>query len=107
MRDRAQVRIVDVQITKRAAQEREQLGLVMIALGANLNQLDKVSGGLSAKIILTDAGERIFEDNFGQGVQRRSPTCYHRNLGFEKQIELAGEWSFRAARAFGHRLNAA
>jgi len=40
----------------------------MITLGANLDQLDKISGGLGAQIILADAGERIFEDDFGQRV---------------------------------------
>src|ERR1700692_834796 len=106
MRDRAQVRVVGVEITKRTAQEREQLRLVMIALGANLNQLDKVSGRLSAKIICPDAGERIFEDHFGQSVQRRFAARHDRDLRFEKKIELAGEWSFGAARPFGYRLNA-
>lgn len=107
MRDRAQVRIVDVKITKRAAQEREQFRLVMIALGANLNQFDKVSGSLGAKVIFPDADERIFENDFGQGVQRRFATCYYRNFRFEEKIEFAGEWSFRTAGAFSHGLNAA
>ena len=107
MRNRAQVWIVGIEVTKRSAQEREQLRLVMITLGANLDQLDKISGGLGAQIILADAGERIFEDDFGQRVQCRFATCYHRDLGFKKEIELASEWSFGAACAFGHRLNAA
>src|SRR5207249_2669270 len=106
MRNRAQVWIVGVEITKRPAQEREQFRFMMITLGTNLDQLDKISRGLRAQIILADAGERIFEDDFGQRVQCRFATCYHRDLGFKKEIELASEWSFGAARAFGHRLNA-
>src|SRR4051812_17252563 len=106
MRDRAQVRIIAVQITERAAQKRKQLRLVMIALGANLDQLDKVSRSLSAKIIFPDTGERIFEDDFGESVERRFPAHDDRNFRFKKKIELARERSFRAARALGHRLNA-
>jgi hypothetical protein len=79
----------------------------MIALGANLDQLDKVSGGLSAQIIRPNAGERISNDDFGQRVQCRFATCYHRDLGFKEEIELAREWSFRAARTFRYRLDAA
>src|SRR5437867_6675850 len=106
MRNRTQVWIVSVEVTKRPAQEREQLRLVMITLGANLDQLDKISRGLGAQIILTDARERVFEDNFGQRVQCRFAACYHRDFGFKEKIELASEWSFGAARAFGDRLNA-
>src|SRR6266581_3567572 len=80
---------------------------MMIALGANLNQLDKVSSGLSAEIIFADAGERILEDDFGQGVQGRFAAGDDRDLRFEKKIELARERSFGATRAFGDRLNAA
>src|SRR6266404_3632609 len=106
MRNRTQVWIVGVEVTKRPAQEGEQLRLVMITLGATLDQLDKISRGLGAQIIFADTGERIFEDDFGQRVQCRFATCYHRDFGFKEKIELAGEWSFGAARAFGHRLNA-
>src|SRR5436853_6104717 len=105
MRDCALVWIVGVKITKRAPQERKQLRLMMIALGANLNQLDKVSGGLSAEIILADAGERILEDDFGQRVQGRSAAGDDRALRFEKEIELARERRLRATRAFGDRSN--
>src|SRR5438477_8641629 len=72
MRNRAQVWIVGVEITKRPAQEREQFRFMMITLGANLDQLDKISRGLRAQIILADAGERIFEDDFGQRGRLRS-----------------------------------
>src|SRR5438132_567989 len=78
----------------------------MIALCANLDQLDEICGGLGAKIIFPDANERILEHDFGQSVQRRFTTWHDRYLSFEKEIELAGEWSFGAARAFGDRLNA-
>ena len=79
----------------------------MITLCTNLNQLDKVSGGLSAEIISADAGERILEDDFGQRVQGRFAAGDDRDLRFEKKIELARERSFGATRAFGDRLNAA
>src|SRR5882762_3756708 len=78
----------------------------MIALRANLDQLDKICCGLSAKIIFPDPNEWIFEHDFGQSVQRRFTTWHDRYLSFEKEIELSGEWSLGAARAFGDRLNA-
>src|ERR1700693_4938789 len=86
MGDRAQGWIVGVEITERATQEREQFRLVMIALGANLYQLEQVGSRLSAKIILPDAGERIFEDDFRQSVQGRFAAGDDRNFGFEEEI---------------------
>src|SRR6266404_7006343 len=88
MRNRTQVWIVGVEVSKRPAQECEQLRLVMITLGANLDQLDKISRGLGAQIIFADAGERISEDDFGQRVQCRFATCYHRDSASKKRSSL-------------------
>ena len=107
VRNRPQIWIVCVEVTKSPPQQREQLWFVVITLGADFNQLDKVSSGLSAEIIFADAGERILEDDFGQGVQGRFAAGDDRDLRFEKKIELARERSFGATRAFGHSLNAA
>ena len=46
MRDRARRRIVCIEITESPAQQPEQFWLAMIALGANLNQLNKIRGTL-------------------------------------------------------------
>lgn len=107
VRDRAQVWLIGIEITKGAAQKPEHLRLVMIALGANLDQLDKIGRGLGAKIILPDTRERIAQRDFGKGMEIRLPTRHDGDVGFEKQIQLAGKRTFRAARAFGHGLNAA
>ena len=107
MRDCAQVRMVLVEVTKRAPQQVEQLRFVMIALRANLDQLDKIGCGLSTEIILSDTREWILDHNFGQRVQRRFAARHDRDLGFKKKIELAGERSLRAASAFSNSLDAA
>ena len=41
----------------------------MIPLGANLDQLDEIGGSLRAQILAANAGERIFQDDFGQRMQ--------------------------------------
>ena len=79
----------------------------MIALGTNLDQLDKVSGGLSTKIVFANARERILYQHFGQSMQSRFSTWHNRDFRLEKEIELTGKWSFRPACAFRYRLNAA
>ena len=107
MRDRPQVWIVRVEVTEGAAQQREQFRLVMIALGANLDQLDEICGRLSPNVILPNTGEGILEDDLSQGMQRRFAAGCDRYLGFKEEIELAGEWRLGATGAFGHGLNAA
>ena len=69
MRDGAQVWLAPVEITKGAAQKREQFGLVMIAFRANLDQLHKIGGRLRAQIIFADAGKGIAQRNFGERMQ--------------------------------------
>lgn len=60
MRDGTKIRVVFVEITEGASQERKEFRLVMIPLGANLDQLDKVGGRLRTEIILADSGKWIF-----------------------------------------------
>ena len=79
----------------------------MIALSANFNQLDKISRGLSAKIMFADSRKRILDDDFSQRVQARSSTGDDRDLRLEKEIELTGERRFGPPRPFCHSLNAA
>ena len=106
VRNRPQIRIVLVEITKCPAQKREEQRLVVIALGTNLNQLDKISSRLGPKVTLTNSGEWIRQYDLGESVQGRFSTRHQRNFCFEKKIQLAGERRFSATRAFGHRLNA-
>ncbi len=79
----------------------------MIALGANLDQLDKIGRGLGPKIIFTNSGEGISENDFSEGVQCRFSARHHRDFGLKKKIELARKRRFGATRAFGHCLDAA
>src|ERR1043166_772722 len=48
MGDGAQIRIVGIEITEGATEQGKKLRFVMVALGANFNQLDKVSCRLCA-----------------------------------------------------------
>ena len=79
----------------------------MIALGADLDQLDKISGSLGPLVIFADSRKRIPDDNFSQSVQGRFSTRHNRDLRLEEKIKLAGERCFCTTRAFGHCLNAA
>jgi len=56
----------------------------MIALGANLNQLNKIRGSLRAQIIAANSGERIFQHNFRQRVQVGFAAPYNRNFRLKK-----------------------
>src|SRR5262249_19490108 len=69
MGDRACGRVVCIKITERPAQQTKQFRLPMIALGANLDQLDKIRGSLRAQIITPNSGERIFQHDFRQRMQ--------------------------------------
>ena len=79
---------------------------MMIALSANLNQLNKISGSLHAEIIAANSGERIFQDDFCERVKIGFAASHERNFSLKKQIEFACKRAFLAARAFGDRLNA-
>jgi hypothetical protein len=79
----------------------------MIALGANLNQLNKVRGSLRAQVIAPNSSEWIFQDDFCERVQIGFATPHDRNFSLKKQIEFSGKRTFLTACAFGHRLNAA
>ena len=48
VRNGAQIGVVLIEIAERSSQQGEQFRLVMIALGANLDQLDEVSCRLGA-----------------------------------------------------------
>jgi len=106
MRDRARRWIVCIEITESPAQKSEQFRLAMIALGANLNQLNKIRRSLRTQIIAADSGERIFQDDFRERMQIGFATSYDRNFGLKKQIEFSGKRTFRTSRAFGNGLNA-
>jgi hypothetical protein len=105
--NRSKVWLVTIKVTKGTPQKPEQLRLMMITLGTNFDQLDKIGGGLGAEIILPDTRERIAQRDFGEGVKVRLPAWCNGDIGFEKQIQFTGERTFGAASAFGHGLNAA
>jgi len=107
MRHCVRRRIVCIEITESPAQQSEQFRLAMIALGANLNQLNKVGGSLRAQVIAPNSGKRIFQDDFSERVQIGFATPHDRNFSLKKQIEFSGKRTFLAACAFGDRLNAA
>ena len=97
----AQIRIVPIEITEHPAQQRVEFRLAMIALRANLDQLDKVRGRLGAQVILPDPAKRIAQDRLGQGVEIRFPAAFELNFRFEKQVELPRKNALRAARTSG------
>jgi len=106
MRDRARRRVVCIEITESPAQQPEQFRLAMIALGANLNQLNKIGGSLRAQIIAANPGERIFQDDFCESMQIGFAASHDRNFSLKKQVEFSGKRTFRTSRAFGNSLNA-
>jgi len=71
--DGPQIRIVGIEITEGTAEQGKKLRFVMVALGANLDQLDKISRCLGAQIILPNTGKGISQHNLGKRVQGRSP----------------------------------
>ena len=107
MRNRARRRIICIEITERPAQQSEQFRLAMVALGANLNQLNKIRRSLRTQIIAANSGKRIFQDDFGERVQIRFTAPHNGNFSLKKQIQFAGKRTFRSPRAFDDRLNAA
>ena len=107
MRHRFQVRIVLVEIPKSALQQMKQLRLMMIRLGANLDQLNEVGRCLRAQMCFANTGKRIAQFYLGQGMQVRSAAASDLDFGLEKQVEFPREWTARAARSFCHGLDAA
>jgi hypothetical protein len=79
----------------------------MIALGANLNQLNKIGSSLRTQIIAANSGERIFQDDFCERMQIGFAASHDRNFSLKKQIQLSGKRALLAACTFGDRLNAA
>ena len=84
MRDRARSRVVCIEITESPAQQPEQFRLAMIALGANLNQLNKIGGSLRTQIIAANSGERIFQDDFRERMQIGFAAPHDRNFSLKK-----------------------
>src|ERR1700730_5768894 len=65
MRNRAQVRLVRVEIIESPAEQGEQLGFVMVAFGAKLDQFHEISRYLGTQISSANAGKRIPQSQFG------------------------------------------
>lgn len=107
MEHRAEARILLAQISESAAEQREELGFVMIGLGADFDQLDKIRGGLRPPKIFTDAAKRIFQSNFRQRMQVRLPAPRDLYFHFEEEIQFAREWTLRAPSASSDGLDAA
>ena len=94
-------RIVRAEKTKGALQEREHFWLVMIAFGADFDQLDKIRGRLRARVSFANSAERIAQRNFAQSMKIGFAAARDGNVGFEKKIELAGKGTLGLPRAFG------
>ena len=107
MSDCARIRIVGIEIAEGAAQQGKQFGLAMIALGANLDQLHKISRCLHAQIIRSNTAERLAENDLRECVQIRLAARRDLNFRFEKQVQSAGKRTFSASRPFRDGLNAA
>src|SRR5438045_9384597 len=90
MKDGAKVRIVRIEISEGAAQEREEFRLMVIRLGANLDQLDKIRGGLCSPEIFSNSAERIFQHDPSQGTEDRFPAAHDLIIRSEKEIDAAG-----------------
>src|SRR4029077_16452615 len=99
--------IVCIEITESAAQEPKQFRLAMIALRANLNQLNKIRRSLRTQIIAANSGKRIFQNDFRERMQIGFAAPHDRNFSLKKQIQLSGKRAFLAAGAFCDRLNTA
>ena len=107
MKEGAEIGVVRAQVGKSAAEKREKLRLVMIGLGAKLDELDKIRSGLGPPEIFANAAERIFQDDFCERMQVRFPAPRDLNFGFEKQIELSSEGALGASGTAGGSLDAA
>src|SRR3954452_253174 len=79
----------------------------MIALGANLNQFNKIGGSLRPQIIAPNSGERIFQDDFCERVEIGFAASHDRNFSLKKQIDFSRKRALLATCAFGDCLNAA
>ena|SRR5437762_10877782 len=104
--NRPKLRIVRIEITESAAQQFKQLRLTVITLGAQLDELYEICGGLRARIGFPDSGERISQNYFGESMQVRLATWNYLNFRFKEQIEHAGERAFGSARTLSHGLDA-
>src|SRR5439155_11596933 len=91
MRDRARRRVVCIEITESPAQQPEQFRFAMIALGANLNQLNKIGGSLRPQITTANSGERIFQNDFRERMEIGLATPHDRNFSLKKQIKFSGK----------------
>jgi hypothetical protein len=107
MEHRAEIGLVAVQIGERASQQRKQLGLVVIGLGAKLDQLDEIRSRPGPAKTLPNSGKRILQHDFRERMEIRFPAPGDLNFRLEKQVELSGECALRPARAFGRGLDAA
>src|SRR5947208_9365967 len=107
MSDCARIWIVGIEIPEGAAEQGKEFGLAMIPLGANLDQLHKISRCLHAQIIRSNTAESLAQSNLGQCVQIRFTARRDLNFRFEKQIQSAGKRTFGASRPFRDGLNAA
>lgn len=105
MRESAQIRLRVIEKTEGPLQQGENLRLVMLPFGANLDQLDKVGGGLRPQMMSANSSECICDRYFAQRVQGGFATERDRNLGFEKQVEPAAKRTLRPARTAGDSLD--
>jgi len=107
MFDCARIWIVGIEIAEGAAEQGKEFGLAMIPLGANLDQLHKISRCLQAQIIRSNTAESLAQSDLRECVQIGFTARRDLNFCFEKQIQSAGKRTFGASRPFRDGLNAA
>src|SRR5207302_4277768 len=91
MRDSFLIGIAPIEKSEGALQETENLRLMMLRHGANLNQLHIVRRRPRPQMIGANPGKRIHNRDFAQGVQVRFAADRDRQLRLEKQIKAAGK----------------
>src|SRR3954471_14372833 len=79
----------------------------MVALGAKLDQLHKISGRLSSQVTFPNSGERIAKDDLGESMKSRFATPRDLNLRLVEQIEFTRKRTFVPACSLRHSLNTA
>jgi len=71
VKNRALVGIILIEVTESAFEQMKDLRFVMLDLGADFDQLDKIRRGLRAPMISSNSCECIDHHNLTQGMQIR------------------------------------
>src|ERR1700719_2200870 len=69
VQERPKIRIAPIEIVESPAEQTKQLRVAMVSVGADLDQLNEIRSRLHPQLVPTNSGERVTDDNLGQGVQ--------------------------------------